>query len=377
MWIIWKEEFKKIAARKIIWFSVVLLLGFITFRLYSETKIYKVTIDGKTYCGREAIRKDQELTKKYAGALTEEKIYQIYEEYGFYPYFEENGASESNFLNKYITDTFTNFRTMFGYDGSYDRNVDIYFYEGEEWERNAAPYLRTGEKFDYIYGWSDLVEIYMLLLIVLDIILIVGLSPVFSEEYMLKTADILRTTKRGKGSGIWMKVSAACAFSVLLTVLASLYLLGIYLLVYGTQGLNASPMFLSLVSFYGYCPKSVEGFLLFLAVLAVFGVFLLTGITLGYSSACRNSFLALILSAAVFLVPVFWVKGLLPLCQTILGPAAAKVITHFMVSMPVYLPMNTGFAFSEEQIMIHLGIAVAVGIFGMAYGYFRYRRCRN
>ena len=59
MWIIWKEEFKKIAARKIIWSAVVLLLGFVTFRLYSETRSYEVTIEGKTYCGQEAIRKDQ------------------------------------------------------------------------------------------------------------------------------------------------------------------------------------------------------------------------------------------------------------------------------------------------------------------------------
>ena len=205
MWIIWKEEFKKIAARKIIWSAVVLLLGFVTFRLYSETRSYEVTIEGKTYCGQEAIRKDQELTKKYAGVLTEEKIYQIYEEYGFYPYFEESGTSEKNFLNRCITDRFTNFRTMFGYDGTYDGNTDIRFYEGEEWDRNVAPYLRNRVEFDYIYGWSDLAEMYILLLTVLDIILIVGLSPVFAEEYTLRTADILRTTKRGKGSGIWMK----------------------------------------------------------------------------------------------------------------------------------------------------------------------------
>ncbi len=377
MWIIWKEEFKKIAARKIIWSAVVLLLGFVTFRLYSETRSYEVTIEGKTYCGQEAIRKDQELTKKYAGVLTEEKIYQIYEEYGFYPYFEEGGTSEKNFLNRCITDRFTNFRTMFGYDGTYDGNTDIRFYEGEEWDRNVAPYLRNRVEFDYIYGWSDLAEMYILLLTVLDIILIVGLSPVFAEEYTLRTADILRTTKRGKGSGIWMKISAACVFSVLLTVLASLYLFGIYLLVYGTQGLGASSRFLSFASFFGYCPGSVEGFLLFLAVLAVFGVFLLTGITLGYSSACRNSFLTLILSVVGFFVPVFWVKGLLPMFQKLLGPAAAKVITHFMVSMPVYLPMSTEFSFSGLQTVIHLGIAVAAGIFGMAYGYFRYRSCRN
>lgn len=373
MWIIWKEEFRKIVSRKIIWFAVVLLFGFVTLRLFTEVKSYKVTVEGKTYQGQRAIRKDQELTRKYAGELTEEKIKLIQEKYGFYPYIEDDESAERNFLSQFITDRFTNYRTTFGYVGE----EDIHFYEGEDWRCNVAPYLENKAEFDYIYGWSDFVEMYMLVLMVLYVILIVSLSPVFSEEYMLKTGDIIRTTKRGKSSGIWMKILAACVFAALLTVMVSFCLFGIYLMVYGMQGLDASAVFLSLATFYGYCPKSVGGFLILMAVLAVFGALLLTGITLGYSSACRNSFLALILSVIVFLIPLFWIKVLLPMCQGFLKAVVVKAVSHFMTSMPVYLPMSTGFAFSGEQIIMHLVIAVIVGAFGMGYGYFQYRSCRK
>ena len=44
MWIIWKEEFRKIAARKILWIAFFLLLGFAAFRLFIELGHYSVTI---------------------------------------------------------------------------------------------------------------------------------------------------------------------------------------------------------------------------------------------------------------------------------------------------------------------------------------------
>ena len=65
MWTIWKEELYKIASRKLVWLGVSLLLAFVTFRLYSEQNTYSSTIDGKTYRGAEAIKKDQELTRLY------------------------------------------------------------------------------------------------------------------------------------------------------------------------------------------------------------------------------------------------------------------------------------------------------------------------
>ena len=59
MWIIWIEEFRKIAARKIIWLATFLLLAFITLRLVTQLKDYTVTIDGKTLEGQDAVEADK------------------------------------------------------------------------------------------------------------------------------------------------------------------------------------------------------------------------------------------------------------------------------------------------------------------------------
>lgn len=371
MWIIWIEEFRKIAARKIIWLATFLLLAFITLRLVTQLKDYTVTIDGKTLEGQDAVEADKALTKRYAGILTEKEVNELYGKYGFYPYDDpDNTELEKNYLNRFITDHFTGFRTT--------GNVfDLHLYEGEEWEQNAAPYLEENVKFDYVYGWDDCVETYILVLLVSYVILLIGLSPVFSEEYMLKTADILRTTKRGKDSAVWMKILAACAFVALHILAVSIYSLGIYLWAYGAQGLDASAVLLRFSTFYGYCPKTVAGLFLFIAALGLLGSLLLTGMTLGLSAACRNSFLSLVFSAAVFSFPVLWMKVLWPMCMGILGTAVTTNITHFISSMPAFLPMSIGFSFSSEQIVIHICIAAAVGTAGFLYSYYRYRRCRE
>lgn len=370
MWTIWKEELYKIASRKIIWLGTVLLLLFLSFRLFAERDAYTVTIDGETFYGQEAVDKDKELAKAYAGILTGEKIKQIYEKYGFYYCDRETDIGIGNFCNRYITEKFTNYMQTEGTDPD-----AIHFYEGEDWERNAAPLLTGKVEFDYIYGWDDFSEMCMLAFMVLYVILIVGISPVFAEEYTLKTADILRTTKRGKKSGIWMKILAAICFAGILSLGICLYLWGIYFYIYGKQGLDASALLLHFVSVYGYAPESAGGFLLYIMFLGLAGSFLLTGITLGISAGSKNPFLSLVVSLAVFLLPVFWVKVLGPMW--LFGITVTKGITHFMTSMPTYLPMSTGFAFSEKQMAVHLGIALAVSAGGIVSSYHRFRSFSN
>ncbi len=277
MWTIWKEELYKIASRKLVWLGVSLLLAFVTFRLYSEQNTYSSTIDGKTYRGAEAIKKDQELTRLYAGTLTLDKVKQIYEEYGFFFYDKDDKTRLGNYCNWFISKEFTNFMQTDGYDPG-----QVHFYTGQDWEFNAEPLLHGGIRFDYIYGWSDLAEIYLMTIIVLFILLIIGLTPLFSEEYQLKTADILRTTRRGRQSGIWMKILAALFFSVVLVLAVTAYLWGIYLDVYGTQGLDASSALLSFA--YGYYPETAAGFLVFLFFLGLAGAILLTGLL--YQGIC-------------------------------------------------------------------------------------------
>lgn len=366
MWTIWKEELYKIKSRKIIWLGVFLLLAFVSTRLYEERYQYTTVIDGKIYQGREAIKKDKALTSQYAGALTKEVIRKIHKKYGFFYYDSESGRAANNYVSRLITEKFTNFMQTEG-----NNPDEIHFRKGMDWANNSAYLLEKEVRFDYLYGWNDFVEMYILTIVALFVILILGLSPSFSEEYQLKTADLLRTTRHGKEKGIWMKILAGICFSFFLTLGVCAYLWGIYLVAYGVQGLDASAVLITFAAPYGYCPESVIGFLLYITILGSLGAVLLTGIVLGISALCKNPFPAVIFSLAGYLLPVVWSNVLMPMWP--FGRTLARYISHFMLSMPLYLPMSTGFAVPIKQMAVHLCIALAVAAGGMCLGYHRYR----
>ena len=315
MWEIWKKEIYKIVSRKVIWCGVLLLLAFVTFRLYAEQKDYSVTIDGQSYYGKEAIEKDRQLTAEYAGILTLEKVQEIYDKYGFYYYDDKTESNAGNFCSKFVTEQMTNYNQTSGNDPS-----QIQFYEGEEWEQNAAPLLKENLQFDYFYGWQDFQEIYgMMGILLLYVILIIGLSPVFAEEYTLQTADILLSTQRGKKSCICLKIAAALSFTAIIYLMVTAYIWFIYLLV----------------------------------------------------SLCRNSFLTVVVSLSLYLIPVVWLKVFAPMW--ILGYSLTRAVNHFMASMPFYLPMNWSFGFTAAQIRWHLLTALAVAVSCLILAYQKYR----
>lgn len=366
MWKIFEEEFRKIASRKVIWIGLFLLLAFVRFRLGAIQNDYSVMIDGQVFHGKEAIEKDKELAAGYAGPLTEEKMWEIYEKYGFFYYDTDTGERRGNFCNQFMTETMTDFDQIGG-----DDPEQLRFWQGQEWENNVEPLLKGDVQFDYVYGWDDLWETYGIVVILgLAVLFIIGLSPVFAEEYTLKTADILLTTQRGKKSGIWMKAAAAVCFALTVYCAAALYVWGIYLKVFGTQGLDASPRLIGR-GWYGYCPSTIGGFFFILFGTGIAGTLLLVCMVLAASALCKNAFLAVVLSLALFLIPVVWVKVFA--YMWIFGMTMTRMVTTFMVSMPFYLCLQWGFEFSGKQIVLHLLIAAAVGAGSVIFGYRKYR----
>lgn len=367
MWKIFREEFCKIASGRLVWIALFCLLFFVRYRLGMVQDEYFMTTGKETFYGKEAIQKDQELTAKYAGPLTEEKVRNIYEQYGFYYLNRDTGEKKGNYCSRFITERMTNSRQL-----DEPALEDIQFYQGKDWENNAAPLLKDGLRFDYVYGWDDLAETYgMLMIYGLSVIFIIGLSPVFSEEYSLKTADILLTTRRGKGSGIWMKAAAAFGFTVTVFLASTLYVWAVYLKIFGTQGLDASSVMIQWGNPWGYCPDTVGGFLLYQFCMGLAGTILLTAVVLAVSALCRNAFLTVILSLVLYLIPVVWMKVLGPM--RIFGVLLTKAVSHFMTSMPIYLPVTWDFAFPADQVAVHLVIALAVGTVSVWLGYRRYR----
>ena len=368
MWNIWKQEIYKTASRKILWLGLLLLLLIVHLRLYEERSRYSVTIDGQSYSGQEAIEKDQALTAAYAGILTEEKVHQIYQEVGFYYYDPQQDQMVGNYCSQYITREMTNFNQT-----DSGQLESIQFLEGDAWEQKAAPLLQGSVRFDYAYGWSDLRETFSFLIsIVLFVLFIIGISPVFSDEYMLKTADILLTTKRGAKSGIWLKMAAALVLSAVIYTVFSALLWLMYQSVFGTQGLDASAVLIG-VPLQGYGLDSILHFFLFAFFLGLAGLLLLTSMTLAVSAICRNAFLTVIISIVLFLLPYAWMQALSVLLTPFLSTRLLKALSHFMVSMPFFLPINWGFSFTAGQVQMHLGIAAVMTVCCAALGYWKYR----
>lgn len=364
---IWKEEVYRILSRKIIWVGVILLMVFLKLRLTQEVMAYTATIDGELYKGKAAIAMDKKMASEYAGPLTEKKIEQIYQDFGFYYDSEDKEYASNNYCSRFITEITTNYRQTDGVNPE-----EIHFLEGEDWEWFVKPILNGKNRFDYAYGWEDLKEMFMTTILLLFVIILVGLAPVFAEEYTLRTADLLLTTERGKKGGIWLKISAAVFTAVLLYLVMLLFLFGIYADAYGIQGLDASAAMLQLPSI-GYYPDTVRGFFLYQVLIALLGTMLLAGMTTAVSSLCRNSFFAVVLSLILFVIPFAWMQAGARMLQPILGWKIVEMIGHFMTSMPVYLSLSWGFGFSEKQIIVHIGIALAVGTGCTLLGYHTYQ----
>lgn len=373
-WHIWKEEIYKIASRRLLWTGLLLFLAFISLRLFSGRDYYSVTIDGQIYRGQEAIAKDQALTAGYAGILTDEKVRRIYEDFGFCYYDADTDAKSGNFCSEFITNYMTNYNQIADTGRTGVSEVqNIRFLQGEAWEQRAAPLLNGTVRFDYAYGWNDLKETYTVTtMMALFVLFIIGLSPVFSEEYMLRTAPILLTTQHGKRNAIWIKMSAAFSFAAVLYTAVSVYLWLIYRNVYGTQGLDASPALIGITP-AAYCPADIRTFFLFAFGLGLMGILLLTSITLAVSALCRNSFLTVVISLTLFLLPYAWLQYLSVLLTPFLNRTVLQVLSHIMVSMPLCLPINWGFSFSATEIRMHLAMALLASGICLLCGYKKFR----
>lgn len=364
---IWKNELCKMASRKIVWLGLSLLAFFIGWRLYAERGNYTVTIGGQITYGQEAINLDRQLTAGYAGVFTEQTVQKIWNDFGAYYYDDSQNAYIGNFCNSYLTQRITNYNQL---DVP---SFDLIQFQKECWDSNIAPLLNGHFVFDYTYGWNDLKEIHSIFTIMaMFVLFMIGLSPVFSEEYSLKTANILLTTKRGRQSGIWIKAAASIFLVAVIYCLFTGYIWLLYCIVYGTQGLDASPVFIG-ITHIGYYPPTILGFFLFSFALGLAGLVLLTSTTLFISALCQTAFLSVIISLAWFCVPYAWMNALSKMLAPFLSKRLLNAISHFMTSMPFYLPVNWGFALSARQLLIHLGIAFAAGVCCTAGMYYAYR----
>ena len=229
--------------------------------------------EGNYLEGRAAVRLDKEIAARHGGPLTEERVEEILEAYR--PDREDGGLWMVN--NIYNT-----LSSLWGeMDGSYD-GTDI---------RSAFPAYLDDRPLvlGYNEGWLCFLESGMYMMVFIGVLLVIALSPVFSEEYGRGTDALILTSRHGKRGCAWAKVIASYLFTLLMAggwlLLQSL----MYWRDFGLDGGGASvqlnnhfmfsgvPYFLTNLGAAGYC-----------LVLWLAGSLILTAFVLLISALCRS-----------------------------------------------------------------------------------------
>ncbi len=280
-------EFGKILHRKIV-YAAILMVAVLGIAMYAgrgpQSQIARK--DGVYVEGTQAIAYNRQVAEKYRGELTEERVKEILEEYA-------PGTEDGGFW--IINDAYNTMVRFFGDSaGRYlSGGCPLPDY------RDDRPLV-----WDYNRGYIDFMLNGLYMMMFLGFLLIVALSPVFSEEYTRGTDALILTARHGKRQCAWAKIAASYLFTLLITgILLGLLLLG-YLTGFGLGGGEASvqlnsqhfmtevPYFLSCIQAAGYC-----------LALWVSGALILTGLTLLLSAVCRSSFISIIAALFCYLLP--------------------------------------------------------------------------
>ncbi|MCL4441866.1 MAG: ABC transporter permease, partial [Firmicutes bacterium] len=160
----------------------------------------------------------------------------------------------------------------------------------------------------YSGGWAQVIDFIPTFgLVFTGALILLGLSPVFSEEYSTGMASIILSSKHGKGKVITAKILAACIYIAGLVLFFALLNTATCFLLLGTNGggyplqniylYHASPYALTLARYFIY------EILVFLAGSLAFGLLILF-----LSSLSRSALIPLFAGGLVFATPLALLK---------------------------------------------------------------------
>lgn len=157
--------------------------------------------------------------------------------------------------------------------------------------------------FDYYDGWERISSSFSIsIALVVSAIIVICLSPIFSEEYSQKTDAIILTTKYGKNKVIMAKLMSSLIFTIAIYILFVTVNLIFHVAIYGLDGGNAN------IQIHGWYYQSPYHFTflkltLFSMGLSLIGLLFIAAITLFISSKAKSPFITVILSAAALYIP--------------------------------------------------------------------------
>lgn len=303
-------ELEKIFQRplaKISFIAVLLFALLLSFSSYQNK--YASDGKGREGTGRRAVEIDKEISARYEGILTDDKVQQMI----------------SDLIPK---GSFHGLNARYIYQNAIQSAVAARFVDLEgNWNGLSVSDVYGEEeiKVGYIDGWLSTSQDMVKILVVLTLAVIVIAAPVFSGEYA-GVDQIILCSRYGRGKCATAKI-AACLLSVFLMTAVVLGIeLTIALFLYGREGLSCSILFAQLTYAEQYIPFNItcKALLGYQVLLAFTGAGSVAGMTLLFSAVSKNPMAAMVFSFAAYLFPL-----LLPVTES-------SSIFKLVVLLPIY-----------------------------------------
>lgn len=331
-----RMEMYKIAFRRIVLLGTGIILVYLLGWFWmSELGSEGVIGGGKVYVRSAAIKRNQEIAAPYEGALTMDKVRDIWETYGppvnsQLDHVEVDLVKgiategfEDNYCNQFVSRRF--------YDTTYLENNEIVYQAREE--ASVSPFLQSNLYFGYAGGWDWYWDKFLMLFVLISVLVIIALSPVFSEEYALRTADVILTTRNGRQRIFWTKLGAAMGY----TSVAYWGINGALFLMtgaaYGYKGLRVSTIYTNVPGFWRELPVGTT--ILLLLLCGWLAELLLGVITIAVSARCRLAFTSVLWSLFLFLAPAALTITLL---EQLRRTPLVRILLRLTYSLPFLLP---------------------------------------
>lgn len=207
----------------------------------------------------------------------------------------------------------------------------------------------------YCDGWDKLLSgMGSILSLMICLIVVITLSPVFSEEYALHTDSIIYSARYGRTKLITAKIIAALEFAIGTYLLYLLLNLVLYGCTYGLQGWNVSIQSSLHYASSTYNLTFLQMFFISV-ILNILGIAALTTITLFLSAQMSFPVTALITSCVICFLPVvFDFNDSLPVLQKM-----QEICPIFMLhTNGVFFAMKTYFGMSQPSFMIIFNVGL-------------------
>ncbi len=304
---LYKTELFKLFYRKFFMVCLLCVLGILLFDFYFiNAGDERSTVNGKLYTGYKAVQEDRKITKEFRGVLTDDKAEQIIEKYGFPSKVEEyyGDFRDQNYLNGFITEYLGN-----GYFRDWDDyKVSTSLYTISQTDLGRAAEAGGNEIIlDYTKGWTVFFDILQLGMILGSVLVLVGVSPVFSEEYQNNMSALLFTSEEGKSKDIIAKI-AACFTMTTIIYIAIVVCVSVCIgAVYGFEGKDCIIGTVLANSLNPESPETMKTVLYFASltlVLDYLALISLCAITVCVSAHSKTLFHAVSVSCMIWLAPL-------------------------------------------------------------------------